>query len=206
MPFCIQHRGVKYCAAVLFVAIPSCFSQVIQSQELKSNSAATSIGTIGSPFELRAANGQMLTEKTFRGRWLIVFFGYTSCPDVCPTTLATLTEVFELLGTRAQEVSALFVTLDPVRDTPDLLSQYVGHFSPHITAATGTEAQVGAAVKAFRVRYEIEGNVASGNYTISHPVALMLFDPLGRFVSYIPGSSTALAMRRNIEQLMSKPR
>lgn len=206
MPLCTRHRVVRSGTAAIFVAILSCISPVLQSQEPTSSVSAVSGAAIGAPFELRSSQGQALTEGTFRGRWLIVFFGYTSCPDVCPTTLATLTEALELLGAQARDVSAMFVTLDPRRDTPELLSQYVGHFSPRITAATGTEAQIDAAAKVFRVRYEIDGDVASGRYTISHPAALMLFDPHGRFVTYIFGSATAREVSQNLERLMSRPR
>jgi protein SCO1/2 len=157
---------------------------------------------IGAPFELTSPQRTTLTDKTFRGQWLIVFFGYTFCPDVCPTTLMTLTETFELLGSKAQNVSALFITLDPRRDTPELLSQYMSHFSPRIVAATGTDAQIEAAVKAFRVRYEIDGDVASGQYTISHPVSMMLFDPRGQFVTLIPGGTTAKDVSRTVQRFI----
>ena len=160
--------------------------------------AAPTSPTIGAPFTLQTPQRQPLTDKSFRGRWLIVFFGYTSCPDVCPTTLSTLTETFDQLGAEGDGVRGLFITLDPRRDTPDVLARYMQNFSPHITAATGSDAQIAAAVKAFRVRYEIEGDVAGGRYTINHPVALMLFNPHGRFVTLIPGGATARDVIRTL--------
>jgi protein SCO1 len=161
---------------------------------------------IGVPFSLQDPQGRPLTELSFRGRWLVAFFGYTRCPDVCPTTLVTLTRGFELLGPEADKVNGLFVTLDPQRDRPDVLRQYMANFSPRITAATGTPAQTDAAAKVFRVRYEIEGDVRSGSYTISHPVAMLLFDPQGRFVSLIPGGASAEDVRKTLVDFMRRGR
>ena len=161
---------------------------------------------IGAPFTLVTHERQPVTDKSFRGHWLLVFFGYTSCPDVCPTTLATLTEAFARLGPDAQKLRGLFITLDPKRDTPELLGAYMANFSPRITAATGTDAQVAEATRAFRVRYEIEGDVKMGRYTVSHPVALMLFDPQGRFVSLIPGGVSAADVEATVAGFMRKGR
>lgn len=162
--------------------------------------------TIGAPFLLMTQERQPVTERNFRGDWLLVFFGYTSCPDVCPTTLATLSEAFARLGPDAQKVRGLFVTLDPKRDTPEVLKAYMANFNPRITAATGTNDQLAGATRAFRVRYEIEGDVNKGQYTISHPVALMLFDPHGRFVSLIPGGASAADVKATVAGFMRRER
>ena len=155
---------------------------------------------------LMTSERQPVTDKSFRGHWLLVFFGYTSCPDVCPTTLATLSDGFDRLGPDAQRLRGLFITLDPKRDTPEVLRAYMASFSPRIAAATGTDAQVAEATRAFRVRYEVEGDVQAGRYTISHPIALMLFDPEGRFVSLIPGGTSAAELKATVVGFMHKVR
>ena len=161
---------------------------------------------IGAPFTLVTHERQPVTDQSFRGHWLLVFFGYTSCPDVCPTTLATLSEAFARLGPGARKLRGLFITLDPKQDTPELLAAYMANFSPRITAATGTDAQVAEATRVFRVRYEVEGDVKTGRYTISHPVALMLFDPQGRFVSLIPGGASAAEVEATVAGFMDRGR
>ena len=193
-------------AAMLWMLCFVFGSAALRAHDSQEAPSALPPSVIGAPFALQSPQREPLTDKSFRGRWLIVFFGYTFCPDVCPTTLTTLTEAFELLGPDAQAVRALFITLDPRRDTPDVLTRYMANFSPRITAATGTDAQIGAAVKVFRVRYEIEGDVVSGRYTISHPAAMMLFNSQGRFVTLIPGSATARDVSRTVRDFIRASR
>lgn len=204
MPF-FQTIGIRTaCLVMTFAGTPAIAGQHVHGAPGPSTAAAAEGPAIGAPFLLRGTDGRPLTDKTFRGEWLIAFFGYTSCPDVCPTTLTTLTKAFAAQDPVMRQVRALFVTLDPRRDTPAMLGRYMTHFSPRITAATGSRAQVDAAARAFRVRYEIEGDVARGAYTVSHPVAMLLFNPQGRFVSLIPGGATAADVRATVAAFIRK--
>lgn len=142
-------------------------------------------------FQLRRPSGQGLSERNFLGGWAIVFFGYTSCPDVCPTTMTMLTDAFAKLGRGAEDVSALFVTVDPRRDTDEVLSAYMANFSPRIVAGTGTVAQVEETVRAFGMRFEIQGDPGTSSYTVDHPAVMLIFDPEGHFVSLVPHGASA---------------
>ena len=198
--------GAALLAGLLWLAAPLPHGLAHEHGAAQPPPAGPPRALIGAPFTLVTHERQPVTDQSFRGHWLLVFFGYTSCPDVCPTTLATLTEAFARLGPDAQKLRGLFITLDPKQDTPDLLAAYIANFSPRITAATGTEAQVTEATRVFRVRYEIESDVKTGRYTISHPVALMLFDPQGRFVSLIPGGASAAEVEATVAGFMRKRR
>ncbi|MGH8292477.1 MAG: SCO family protein [Gammaproteobacteria bacterium] len=124
---------------------------------------------------------QPATAAAYRGKVVMLYFGYTHCPDVCPLTLAHMHEVMQKLGTAADGVQFLFVTVDPERDTPAVLRQYVAAFDPHIVGLTGTQDQIAALAKRFRSFYQRETpNTASGNYAVSHSSAIYIFDRDGR--------------------------
>lgn len=135
---------------------------------------------IGGAFELTSQEGKALTNKDLLGRPYLVFFGFTNCPDVCPTALREISDVFAALGDKAK-VSALFVTVDPERDTAASLKDYVSNFDPRIIGATGTRAQIDATMKSFRV-YAKKVPDANGNYSMDHSTIIYLMDKQGRFV------------------------
>lgn len=133
-------------------------------------------------FSLLTHGGKRVSERDFGGRHLLVFFGYGSCPDVCPSDLATMAAALEALGDAGKRVQPLFVTLDPGRDTPPLLGAYVKHFHPRMVGLTGTAEEIAAAAEAYGVRYMrfVQAN-AGGRYTIDHSAAIYLVGPEGRF-------------------------
>jgi protein SCO1/2 len=140
--------------------------------------------SIGGPFELTAHTGARMSDRDFRGRWLLLFFGYTYCPDVCPTTLGTVAVVMDELGALAEQVQPLFVTVDPERDTPEVLAEYVAQFHPSIVGLTGTPEEIAAVAKAWRVFYRKvvpEGGNAA-DYLMDHSAYLYLIDPNGNFL------------------------
>jgi protein SCO1/2 len=134
-------------------------------------------------FELRQANGQSLTPADWRGHWNFVYFGYTTCPDVCPTTLAELKSVWAELGKRGMQdkMRIDFVSVDPERDTPDVLGKYVGFFSPDFIAATGTDAQLTRLTRALGIVYSRRKNDAGGS-EVEHSNSIAIVDPQGRLV------------------------
>ena len=153
----------------------------------------TGASLIGGPFTLIDQDGRTVTDKTFAGQPFLVFFGYTHCPDVCPTTLADLTQVFEDLG-QSKPARALFVTVDPERDTPAVLKSYLSSFDPRITGMTGTPEAVAAAEKAYRV-YAQKIPTKDGSYTMDHTAVVYLMDRNGHFVQALdlgqPSAKTA---------------
>ena len=138
--------------------------------------------SVGGPFRLIDQNGQPVTEADLKGRPFLVFFGFTHCPDVCPTTLFEVSEILGALGSDGERVRALFVTVDPERDTPEKLKDYLSSFDPRLIGATGDAAAIKAMERAYRVyakRVPLEG----GGYTMDHTAIVYLMDKDGRFVA-----------------------
>lgn len=142
----------------------------------------TQPSSVGGPFSLTDQNGRTVTDKDFKGEPFLVFFGFTNCPDVCPTTLYEMSEVLKRLGPDANKTAALFVSVDPDRDTPAKLKMYLSSFHPRVFGLTGTEAQVDAIKKEYRV-YSKKVPLKNGDYTIDHTAVVYLMDKNGRFIA-----------------------
>ncbi len=152
-------------------------------------------------FALTAAtDGAAITDETYRGKWLVVYFGYTSCPDVCPTTLIDIAQALDALGARAGAVQALFITVDPKRDTRGVLSEYLKSFDPRFVALTGTPAQIAAAARNFHVFHERQDT--DGGYSIDHSTSIYLIDPDGRLAKTITGEGGGQQIAAVLEALM----
>jgi protein SCO1/2 len=145
-------------------------------------SGGQSASAIGGSFKLVDQNGTQITEADIKGRPFLVFFGYTHCPDVCPTTLFDVSEVLRALGKDADRTGALFITVDPERDTPAVMKDYLSSFDPHLRGATGDRAAVDAAEKAYRV-YAKKVPAENGDYSMDHTALVYLMDKQGRFVA-----------------------
>src|SRR6266508_1591293 len=137
---------------------------------------------VGGPFQLTDQNGRTVTDQELKGYPFLVFFGFTHCPDVCPTTLFEVSEVLRALGPDADRVGALFVTVDPERDTPDVMKDYLGSFHPRLRGLTGDAAAVAATLKTYRV-YSKKVELDGGDYTMDHSAIVYLMDKQGRFVA-----------------------
>jgi protein SCO1/2 len=144
--------------------------------------AGPTSSAIGGPFRLIDQNGNPITDADIKGRPFLVFFGYTHCPDVCPTTLFDVSEVMRALGKDADRAGALFVTVDPERDTPDVMKDYLSSFDPHLRGATGDRAAIDSAENAYRV-YAKKVRTENGDYTMDHTALVYLMDKQGRFVA-----------------------
>jgi protein SCO1/2 len=137
---------------------------------------------IGGPFRLVDQNGKPITEQYLQGRPFLVFFGYTHCPDVCPATLFDVSEMMRALGKDADRTGALFITVDPERDTPAAMKEYLSSFDPHLRGATGDQNAIDAAEKAYRV-YAKKVPAEHGDYSMDHTALVYLMDKQGRFVA-----------------------
>lgn len=137
---------------------------------------------IGGPFNLIDHNGKPISDKDLKGRPYLVFFGFTHCPDVCPTTLFDVSELMRALGPDADRTAALFITVDPERDTAPVLKDYLSSFDPHVRGATGEPKAVEAAEKAYRV-YAKKVPGENGDYSMDHTALVYLMDKQGRFVA-----------------------
>ena len=161
-------------AAGLFIATGN-FLQNPQPQ-----STATGTARVGGPFKLTSHKGATVDNASLAGRPYLVFFGFTNCPDICPTTLYELTDLLEELGPSAGNLTPLFITVDPERDTPQVLSEYMTAFDPRIVALRGDAAETETAVKAFAAYYA-KVPTEGGGYTMDHTAGVILMDAAGSF-------------------------
>jgi protein SCO1 len=143
---------------------------------------------VGGPFRLAAAGGGEQSDQNFRGRYMLIFFGYTGCTDICPQTLTEMSEALDRIDPEARRIQPIFITVDPARDTPDKLQRYAGAFSPHLLALTGTPDAVGEVERRFHVAVQIDPD---GHGTdIDHSAVLFLMGTHGEFLAPIPADAS----------------
>ena len=159
-----------------------CFGAVLLVAGRGGGPVAQQIAAIGGPFTLTDQNGRPVSDQDFKGKPFLVFFGFTHCPDVCPTTLFEISEILRTLGPDADRIHALFVTVDPERDTPAVMKDYLSSFDPHLSGLTGDPSAIAAVAKAYRVYFK-KVPLDQGGYTMDHTAIVYLMDKNGRFVS-----------------------
>lgn len=156
-------------------------------------SPSVSVGTaaIGGPFSLTNHLGQRVTENDFAGRLLLVFFGFTHCPDVCPAGLQVMSAALDKLGAKADGVVPIFVTVDPARDTPEVMKSYVSAFHPQLVGLTGTEAEIQAMSKTYRVYAKrVDDPGSPDGYTMDHSGFIYLMDKTGVYLTHFSHSAS----------------
>jgi len=158
------------------------FGAIVYFTARSGSSVGPAIAAVGGPFHLTDQTGKPVSDQDFKGRPFLVFFGYTHCPDICPTTLFEISEVIKKLGSDADRTGAIFITVDPERDTPAALKDYLSNFDPHLRGLTGDPAAVEAAIKAYRV-YAKKVPLKDGDYTMDHTAVVYLMDKDGHFVA-----------------------
>ena len=187
--------------AVLAVHLSGC-----TPQQQPFNATAVSAPDFGRLNALEALSdhtGSRLSRVDFSGKAVVVFFGYALCPDICPTTLATLKDVMRLLGQDAGRVQVVFVTLDPERDTPEVIGPYVGWFDPSFRALRGDAAATRAVAKEFKVAFsKVEGTSAAG-YSLDHTATSYAYDPQGRLRLLIRHGASAEAITADLKKLLA---
>jgi protein SCO1 len=154
---------------------------------------------IGGPFSLVDQNGQARRDSDFRGKLMLVYFGYTYCPDVCPTELQTMADALASLGGGAEEVQPIFITVDPERDTPEHLKSYAEAFDPRLVALTGTPQQVAEAARAYKVYYKAVKQ-GDGEYLVDHSSFVFLMDRDGHYAAHFGPNTTAEQMAAAIQR------
>ena len=147
------------------------------------NVTSTGVADIGGAFELVDHTGRVVTQADFAGDFMLVYFGFTSCPDICPTAMQAVAEALDDLGEEAPRVRPVLITVDPERDTPAVLADYVAHFHPRLVGLTGTAQQIAVAAKAYKMYY---AKVPSedGDYVMDHSAILYLMGPDGRYIRH----------------------
>ena len=204
-PFLSRRVGllavVAVFGALLFAAVEL---QRRSSLAPSARPGTTAMPAIGGPFSLVDQTGRPTTDKDFQGRFMLIYFGYTYCPDVCPTVLTEMAQAVDMLGPLGEKVTPVFITIDPERDRPEHLKEYIGYFHPRMVGLTGTPAQVAAAAKAYRV---YSAKVAASktdamDYSMDHTSIVYLMGPDGAFKAHFTHGTTADALAKRIKEFL----
>lgn len=159
---------------------------------------------VGGPFELTDQDGKRVTDKDFRGRYMLVAFGYTFCPDVCPSELQVMSAALDKLGKDAERVQPVFVSIDPERDAPKVMKNYVANFRPGFMGLTGSADDIAKAASAYRVYYaRAKGFEDKADYLMDHSALIFLMGPDGKYVKFFPYSTDAEQLARDIKAAMA---
>ena len=157
---------------------------------------------IGGPFRLVDQNGNTVTDADLKGKWSLVYFGYTHCPDACPTALNDIAIALDQLGPKREAVRAVFITVDPERDTPEVLKDYVTSFDAAILALSGSPEEIARAAKAYRVYYAKHPE-PGGDYSMDHSSVIYVMDPEGRFTASFTHQSTPEEIAERLKKLLA---
>src|SRR5262245_7064260 len=160
---------------------------------------------IGGPFKLVDQTGKTVTDQDFRGRHMLVFFGFTHCPDICPAELQVMSESLEALGPEADKVVPIFITLDPERDTPAVMGEYVKNFGPRFVGLTGSPEAIAEAAKAYKVAFSKflpERQEDNQNYNVDHVAIAYLMDPDGKYVEHFAYGTPATKMTETLRRYL----
>jgi protein SCO1/2 len=175
-----RHIRILLVSGAFLAGLVLCFAIVLLMAERPPNRPL--VAAIGGPFRLVDQDGRTVTDQDVRGRPFLVFFGFTHCPEICPTTLFDISEILRKLGPDADRMRALFVTVDPERDTSNALKDYLSSFDGHISGLTGDAEAIAAVAKSYRAIYR-KVPLENGDYTMDHTAIVYLMDKQGRFVS-----------------------
>ncbi|MGH7155693.1 MAG: SCO family protein [Acetobacteraceae bacterium] len=157
---------------------------------------------IGGPFHLVDGAGQTVTNETYRGKYMLVYFGYTYCPDVCPTTLQAMTNALDALGPKANQIAPLFITVDPARDTPAVMKRYAAAFSPRLIGLTGSPEQIARVTKEYHVYAAKDVTGPGPDYSMDHSSVIYFMGKDGQFIAPVQEGAPK-QMAASIEKLMS---
>lgn len=177
------------CLGLLLV--PGALERVLPREVMRTVGTAT----VGGPFALTDHTGKRVTDQDYRGSYMLVFFGFTFCPDVCPTALQVSSAALDKLGAKAARVVPLFISVDSGRDTPEQLARYVSSFHPRLVGLTGTAEEIAAVARAYRVYYrKVNDEKSSAGYTYDHSSIIYLIGPDGKFVTHFTHATSADAL------------
>ena len=188
-------RYTLWAAVVLAVAVAGAMVWTL-NQPGQTNSSGTGAPTLGAPFSLVEANGEPISERAFAGRPTALFFGFTQCPEVCPVSLYEVSTLMDELGAERRDLQAFFISVDPERDTPEVLESYISPFADNIRGITGDLSGILALAKAWGIHVE-KLPLADGDYTVDHTASVILVDRAGKFRG-------AIAYRENHETALEK--
>jgi protein SCO1/2 len=167
------------------------------------NVTTTGKALIGGPFALVDQHGKTVTDRDFRGRYMLIFFGFTHCPDICPAELQVIAASLDELGSKGEEVVPVFVTLDPERDTPEVMADYVKNFGSRFVGLTGSPEAIAEAAKAYRVAFsKFQEGESKGDYSIDHSALVYLMGKDGEYVAHFPYGTPAAKMTETLRRYL----
>lgn len=165
--------------------------------------ATTGTALVGGPFTLVDQTGKTVTERDFRGRYMLVFFGFTHCPDICPAELQVIAASLEALGPDAKKVVPIFITVDPERDTPEVMADYIKNFGDEFVGLTGSPEQIAAVAKAYRVAYaKFQEKDSATDYSVDHSALVYLVGPDGDYITHLPYGTSAEKMAETLRRYL----
>lgn len=200
-----RRTAAQWLAGALAVTLTTSVLTACSPDKLQFKSIDLTGADYAQGFSLADHNGQLRTLKDFSGKIVVVFFGYTQCPDVCPTTLAEMAQIKQLLGPDGDKLQAIFITLDPERDSPEMLKAYMGNFDPTFLALRPSLEQLPEVAKDFKVYYKKVDGKTPGSYTMDHSAGSYIFDAKGRIRLYSRYGGGAEALASDIRLLLKNP-
>lgn len=198
----LSKTGFRYfAAAVATIVVIAGMAVAVALSHASRSEAGLPLPQIGGHFALSTANGRHVTDQSFRGKWMLVYFGYTSCPDVCPTTLSSMALALEKLGPLADKIQPIFITVDPERDTAKLVGEYVKDFDARFVGLVGSPQQIADTAHDFRVYYRVR-QLGNNEYVVDHSSFIYVLDPNGKFVRLLTGDLPGHQLADELRKLM----
>lgn len=192
--------GLALGGLIALLALPDARQKLLQAA---APVATVGKAQVGGPFMLTDHTGKAVTDADYRGKFLLVYFGFTNCPDVCPTGLQVIAQALDQLGPLAEKITPVFVSLDPERDTPQALGEYVKAFHPRLVGLTGTPDQVAAVARAYRVYFKkVKDEKSTAGYTLDHTSIIYIMDAKGEFVAHFTHATAVDAIVSRLQKML----
>jgi protein SCO1/2 len=194
--------GFWFGGLAAFTLFPAARERLLPSINVRSVGQAL----VGGPFTLIDHTGKRVTDQDFRGKFLLVFFGFTNCPDVCPTALLVMAAALDKLGPNAARITPVLISVDPAHDTPAVLATYVASFHPRLVGLTGSQAEIDAVAKAYRVYVKkVPDPKSTAGYTIDHSSIIYVMGPDGAYRSHFTHATSPEVMAERLSGLLQRP-
>src|SRR6185295_11526674 len=194
--------GFWFGGLAAFTLFPAARERLLPSINVRSVGQAL----VGGPFTLIDHTGKRVTDQDFRGKFLLVFFGFTNCPDVCPTALQVMAAALDKLGANAERITPILISVDPEHDTPAMLATYVKSFHPRLVGLTGSPAEIDAVAKAYRVYFKkVPDPKSTAGYSIDHSSIIYVMGPDGTYRTHFTHATSPDAMAERLAAMLTKP-
>jgi protein SCO1/2 len=200
----VRRLAIAALAALALLPVPRLHAEDAPSAAQLMDDLMWARGPIGAPFALTDHDGKRRTDAEFRGKLMVIYFGYTNCPDICPADLTSIALALDQLGDAADAVQPVFITLDPERDTPADLAAYVTAFHPRLIGLTGTPDDIRKVATAYKIYYVKAGNAGGADYAVDHSAFIYLVGGDGRYLGFLPPSTTPERLSDVIRQMLSR--